>query len=548
MSVASYASASGKANAAKTATPAAGGLRIGDRDDAFEREADRVADAITSGRGVGWSLAKVSLGGDLRRKCDCVDAAGGECGACRETRLRRQCTTNSVNPAEPSAEGQAPAIVHEVLRSPGQPLDPSTRAFFEGRFGVDFARIRIHADSKARESVRAVNALAYTVGQHIAFAPGRYSPESSEGRRLIAHELTHSVQQLPVSGPALPNTRAPATQLTSPSSDGRASAGRPLIAHADRRGRLARQSADAGAAQQVPLPTVEKTEAEKLKEVGNSEEYGREGNTWGWGAPETNNVYQRCVIAPLARAKFLAFVKSLPRPPWHGRKPPKAEEVLGITNFDSNAAKPPEIAAVSVQDKGKAVFKLKPTHAEMPPIRSAFTQAGAYDEDVVHNADAECAAERRRLGTGAFPVHWTITPDGAQKTREAEQEHCNDIRAAFDLTLGLYASAINNLAASERTYSHEADVVKEGVRATGVTPEEMVGKFYQMALQTKRRDDTDWHTAHPIGDPGKKDQPRKQGCQYFFTVNASSWPEIGVHTTAEVMEANATAKPAKKAT
>jgi len=65
----------------------------------------------------------------------------------------------------------------------------------ESRIGHDFSQVRVHADARAAESAGAVNALAYTVGQDIVFGPGRYAPQTSEGRRLLAHELTHVVQQ-----------------------------------------------------------------------------------------------------------------------------------------------------------------------------------------------------------------------------------------------------------------------------------------------------------------------------------------------------------------
>lgn len=97
--------------------------------------------------------------------------------------------------AGPAEADVAPPVVDYVLDSPGQPLDKATREFFELRLGYDFSKIRIHADAQADESARAVNALAYTVGDRIAFAAGRYSPHSSEGRRLLAHELVHAVQQ-----------------------------------------------------------------------------------------------------------------------------------------------------------------------------------------------------------------------------------------------------------------------------------------------------------------------------------------------------------------
>ncbi len=78
---------------------------------------------------------------------------------------------------------------------PGQPLDGPTRAFFELRFGYDFSSVRMHREAKAAESARTVTALAYTVGNHVVFGAGQYAPESDAGRRLLAHELTHTIQQ-----------------------------------------------------------------------------------------------------------------------------------------------------------------------------------------------------------------------------------------------------------------------------------------------------------------------------------------------------------------
>ncbi len=88
-----------------------------------------------------------------------------------------------------------PPIVHEVLRSPGQPLDEATRAFMEPRFGHDLSRVRVHTNAKAAESARAVNALAYTVGRDVVFGSGQFAPGTVAGQRLLAHELTHVVQQ-----------------------------------------------------------------------------------------------------------------------------------------------------------------------------------------------------------------------------------------------------------------------------------------------------------------------------------------------------------------
>jgi hypothetical protein len=81
------------------------------------------------------------------------------------------------------------------LRSPGQALDPETRAFMEPRFGHDLINVRVHADNKAAESADLVNSLAYTVNEHIVFGAGQYNPQSVYGRKLLTHELVHTIQQ-----------------------------------------------------------------------------------------------------------------------------------------------------------------------------------------------------------------------------------------------------------------------------------------------------------------------------------------------------------------
>lgn len=128
----------------------------------------------------------------VQRKCACGGNPGvdGECANCRAKRLSRQRQATIPAPSQ-----TIPSIVHEVLGSPGYSLDVGTRAFMEPRFGHDFSNVRVHTDAKAAESARAVNALAYTVGRDIVFGTGQYAPKTSEGKRLMAHELTHTIQQ-----------------------------------------------------------------------------------------------------------------------------------------------------------------------------------------------------------------------------------------------------------------------------------------------------------------------------------------------------------------
>jgi hypothetical protein len=121
---------------------------------------------------------------------------------------------SGVQVSHTSAAGEAPPLVHDVLRGSGQPLDPAARAFFEPRFGQDFSDVRVHADSAAARSAAAVAARAYTVGPRVAFAAGQYAPDTAAGRRLLAHELAHVVQQRTDHAPALRRDKtAPPTPL-----------------------------------------------------------------------------------------------------------------------------------------------------------------------------------------------------------------------------------------------------------------------------------------------------------------------------------------------
>lgn len=126
----------------------------------------------------------------LQRQCACGShmTSGSECAECGKQRVQRA-SLGEVGPQE------VPASVHDVLRSPGQPLDAASRAFMEPRLGHDFSRVRVHTDSSAAESARDVNALAYTVGNNLVFGTGQFSPNTTSGKMLLAHELTHVVQQ-----------------------------------------------------------------------------------------------------------------------------------------------------------------------------------------------------------------------------------------------------------------------------------------------------------------------------------------------------------------
>lgn len=110
----------------------------------------------------------------VRRDCVC----GGKCDGCQ------QAATTGV-----------PEVVRDALTAPGQPLDQVARSTLEPRFGHDFGRVRIHTDAAAAEASRSIDALAFTVGDDIVFGAMQYRPQTSAGLNLLAHELTHVVQQ-----------------------------------------------------------------------------------------------------------------------------------------------------------------------------------------------------------------------------------------------------------------------------------------------------------------------------------------------------------------
>ena len=149
-------------------------------DDPLEREADAAADKVMRMADPAFDLSSAAVPA-LRRKCAaCEDEEKGT--------IRREAET-------PSSGEAAPSIVHDVLGLPGRALDPPTRDFMASRFGADFSDVRIHTDAGAAESARSVGAHAYTVGSHVVFGAGRYDPGGEDGRRLIAHELAHTLQQ-----------------------------------------------------------------------------------------------------------------------------------------------------------------------------------------------------------------------------------------------------------------------------------------------------------------------------------------------------------------
>jgi outer membrane protein OmpA-like peptidoglycan-associated protein len=156
-------------------------LAVGPADDEFEREADRVAERVMR---MPDPVSRTLQGAPaiVQRRCK-------ECEE-EDKKLQGKAEGGGGLRVSPDVESQIAG-----LKGAGRPLPASVRSYFEPRFGQDFGQVRLHTGSAAAASARSLGALAYTVGPHIVFGAGQYRPEAHDGRRVLAHELTHVVQQ-----------------------------------------------------------------------------------------------------------------------------------------------------------------------------------------------------------------------------------------------------------------------------------------------------------------------------------------------------------------
>lgn len=169
-------------------------LTVGSANDTYEAEADTMATKVM--RMQEPQQQNMSHTGALVQR---------KCAACeQEEKLRMKPLAENISPliqrrsTENSSESQAPNHVESQINSSrggGNRMDTVTQNFMESRFGTDFSGVRIHTDSQAVQMSRELNAQAFTVGNDVYFNDGKYNPHSDSGKYLLAHELTHTVQQ-----------------------------------------------------------------------------------------------------------------------------------------------------------------------------------------------------------------------------------------------------------------------------------------------------------------------------------------------------------------
>ena len=442
-------------------------LKINQPGDKYEQEADRVAEMV-------MRMPEPTV----QRKCAC---GGGGCSKCQGKHSVDELGLLQMKRIDASSLGpdEAPPIVHEVLREPGQKLDAGTKGFMESRMGHDLSHVRIHSDAQAARSSHEVNAHAYTVGHNIVFGAGAYSTGSVEGRRLLAHELTHTVQQSSGDSSMFPAS-SPPLQRNALSLD-KAADQQMLFRQADPEGRVSHGSA--------AIPTGEND--------GPSHQGNQEGPV---STPASEGI--SCESQGLTRQEYLA-------------QPNTSTGDFGLTRIDGQF-RVPDVNTVAA----RGGVRLEETDALPPPITSVYTQAGTFTEGT-----HDCPS-------GRYPLRWRILPSGATAIRNGELEHCSDIRYAFDISLRRYADAVNRLARRGTVYANNNAAVRAVTRITHAAPSAWMSIFRCLADKTLVRDNNLWHRPHP-----ESFTPRR-GCEGFeYQINRASLPYVDRYPSSRIIQA-----------
>src|SRR5215212_9756980 len=165
-------------------------LKVSQPGDLYEQEADKVAEQVTrisASDSIAHMIAAKEQGIDR----ECLDCEMEE----EEEEEKMEISRKPSATSNLQGGDQVTNEINDIRSSSGSPLDPGTKEFLGSRFGYDFSKVRIHSNEKAARSAYSVNSLAYTVGNDIVFGEGQYKPDTLEGNRLLAHELTHVIQQ-----------------------------------------------------------------------------------------------------------------------------------------------------------------------------------------------------------------------------------------------------------------------------------------------------------------------------------------------------------------
>jgi hypothetical protein len=462
--------------------------------------------------------------GLLQRKCACGGTPGlsGECAECgkKKRALQTKLTIGRsddpmeqeaeriadqlwASPAHPAASGPPPPIqrftetqetemapisVHQVLATPGRALDSALRRDMEQRFGHDFSRVRVHSNAAAEQSAREVNADAYTVGRDIVFGAGQLRSATHAGRRLIAHELTHVVQQGAAAASGGANQPAAKTD-------------------------------PAGISPLRPVPSILQRQPAPAPATNDGQKAGAPAAPTGAAPNAAVPAAAPALQWPTCQA---TAVTDWIRDPQNPR-----EELFGLTELSTAGARPELRVGPASSGKG---FVVLPTGASLAkPISIQYVQPGRYKERAI----------RLRLQEGAGPPGgylrvWEITADGSDAIKAGEQEHCDDFRYAFYFAYYRYAELVNEIAMKGTVFPTEA-AAKAALHGTVFIEAAKLPDYFKCLAESMRdrRDKAGWHTPRKT-EPTLGYDAKLRDDVAVRTLSANSLPHVGKPSSGEL--------------
>jgi hypothetical protein len=345
--------------------------------------------------------------------------------------------------------------------------------------------VRVHSSAAAEQSAREVNALAYTVGRDIVFGPGQFAPGTHAGRRLLAHELAHVVQQgggAPLDGASERAARADRTGISQPG---------PKI--------LQRQ----------PAPAAPTDDAPK----GNAPAAATSG------APKT-------AVPAAAPAQQMPTCQATAVASWIRDPQNPKEEQFGLTQLSTAGTRPEFRVGPASSGKG---FVVLPTSASLAnPISMQYLKPGRYPEHAI----------RLRLQEGGPPGGylrvWQITDDGSEAIKAGEQEHCDDFRLAYYFSFYRYSELVNEVATKGTVFPTEAAAKASLNGKVFIEASKLPDYFACVAKDTRdQRDKAGWHTPRK-GDPTLGYDAQLRDDVAVRTLTANSLPQVKKHSSGEV--------------
>jgi hypothetical protein len=395
--------------------------------------------------------------------------------------------------APSSATETVPPIVYEVLLSPGKSLDPTTRAFMEPRFGHDFSKVRVHAGERASDSARAIKATAYAVGQDIVFGAGQYAPGTNGGKKLIAHELKHVIQQQR----ALSFARASLEQ-DSPSSAEESEADEAAEAVLEGRN-IPPISLSPEFRLQLKGPEEKKKEEGKASEGKKKGEAGEKTGEAGKKKCDPSAVpYYEVIKIPDVKPGTLGHTK--------------ADKI----SFNLESQFIDGTCKVKLTEEPKLTFKY-----------FVYTKPGTYLIGKATPQGGKCTGKE-------MEAYLTITAKIAERIKQGEIEHCKDLYQAFDLSYGRYLSAAKNLEAgfpAKDNATCASEIFKRLAQQVGIETAEWKNVADCLIDKTLERDKT-WHAA----DFGKQNISKDCKKVTLTPDPSTTLTEIGKHPSSEVIK------------